>query len=165
VLFDESSFCKLLRAVSKHPSLRKLDFTGIDSDNDTIGTKANKAAAKTIRDNKQLEGIRIKDDDDYYDSPFDPDTWHALITPTLECNVYRKRFPAIRKVVEQSTRAAVLASTLAHVSNKPSPAFMLLRQNIDILASYDPQVEPRMAPSSRKRSRSPSSDGIVVSSL
>jgi hypothetical protein len=35
-----------------------------------------------------------------------------------------------------STRAAVLAYALAHVSNKPSPAFMLLRHNSDILSSY-----------------------------
>jgi hypothetical protein len=64
-----------------------------------------------------------------------------------------------------STRAAVLASALSHVNSKPTPAFMLLRQNSDILSSYPLRVDPQIATSSGKRSRSLSSDGLVVSNL
>jgi hypothetical protein len=131
---DESDFCKVLRAISMHPSLRTLALTRITSISTMDGTEATKAVAGMLSVNKQLEEIRLCDDDD--DSPFDPAAWAALVTPRLECNVYRKRFPAIQEIRVPSTRAAVLASALAHVSNKPSPAFMLLRQNVDILSSY-----------------------------
>jgi hypothetical protein len=134
---DEISFCELLSAISKHSSLRTLDFTRI-SISTMNGTDATKAVAKMLSDNKQLEEIRFRDDDDDDDddSPFDPTAWDKLVTPRLECNVYRKRFHAIQEIRPLFTRAAVLASALVHVSNKPSPVFMLLRQNIDILSSY-----------------------------
>jgi hypothetical protein len=127
--FDESGFCKVLRAISAHPSLRILDLAcwGLDMD----GREAAKAVAEMLSVNKQLEEIRFNDD-----GLFDSLAWSALVTPRLEYNVYRKRFPAIQEIRPPSTRAAVLASALAHVSNKPSPAFMLLRQNGDILFSY-----------------------------
>ncbi len=68
--------------------------------------------------------------------PFDSSAWGKVVTPRLECNVYRKRFPAVQDIRAPSTLAAVLARALAHVSNKPSPVFMLLRQNGDMLSSY-----------------------------
>jgi hypothetical protein len=64
-----------------------------------------------------------------------------------------------------STRAAVMASALAHLSNKQSLAFILLRQNGDILPSNLLRVESQSATSSGKRSRSSSLDGILVKSL
>jgi hypothetical protein len=159
--FDESGFCKVLRALSAHPSLRTLDLTGIELDMD--GTKATEEVAKTLSDNVQLEVILIDEDDD--DSPFDSLAWDKLVIPRLEYNIYRKRFPPIQNIRSPSTRAAVMASALAHVSNRPSPAYMLLRQNGDILSSYPRVEEPQIATSSRKRSHSPSSDGMVVSNL
>jgi hypothetical protein len=136
---DEGGFCEFLRALSAHPSLRTLDLAFRDLDMDK--TAAAKAVAEMLSVNNELEGIRCRDDnegddDDGYDSPFDPATWAALVIPRLECNIYRKRFPAIQEIRPPSTLAAVLASALAHVSNKPSPAFMLLRENVDILSSY-----------------------------
>jgi hypothetical protein len=94
-------------------------------------TAATKAVAEMLSVHKQLEGIRIKES---FDSSFDPAAWDILVTPRLEC------FPAILKIRLPSTRAAVLASALAHANNKPSPAFMLLRANVDILASYHDEV-------------------------
>jgi hypothetical protein len=119
--FDESSFCELLRAISTHPTLRTLDLTFIRI-SIMNGTEATKAVAEMLSVNKQLEEIRFRAS---YSSPFDCLAWHKLVTPRLECNVYRKRFPAIQEIRPQSTRAAVMASALARVSNKPSPAFML----------------------------------------
>jgi hypothetical protein len=93
-------------------------------------TEAFEVVAKILSVNDQLEEIRI------HDNVLDSLAWAALVTPRLEYNVYRTRFPAIQEIRVPSTRAAILASALAHVSNKPSPAFMLLRLNGDILSSY-----------------------------
>jgi hypothetical protein len=127
-------------------------------------TAATKAVTEMLSVNTQLEGICIENDTSYSSSPFDSLAWDALVTPRLECNVYRMRFAAIQEIRPLSTRPAVLASALAHVSNKPSPAFMLSRENGDILASYS-CVESQSATSSRKRNHLPSSDGIVVSNV
>jgi hypothetical protein len=154
---NKSFFCELLRAISTHPSLQMLDlaYTSIDMD----VTEATKAVAEMLSVNEQLEEIRIK-----AFVSFESLAWDALVTPRLECNFYRKRFSAIQEIRPLSTRTAVLASALAHVSNKPSPAFMLLRENGDILASYS-RVESQSETSSRKRSHSPSSGGMVVSNV
>jgi hypothetical protein len=136
---DERGFCEFLRAISTHPSLRTLDLTCRDLDMDK--TAATKAVAEMLSVNKQLEGIIFHDEDDDddkdddEDSPFDSLAWVKLVTPRLECNVYRKRFPAIQNIRSPSTRAAVVARALSHANDKPSPVFMLLRQNVDILAS------------------------------
>jgi hypothetical protein len=152
--FDESGFCKVLRAISTHSSLCTLDLTNIDHDMDV--TEASEEVAKVLSVNSQLEEIRMNND------VHDSSAWAALVTPRLECNVYRKRFAAIQEIRPLSTRAAVLTSALAHVSNRPSPAYMLLRLNGDILSSYPLWVESQIATSSEKRSRSPSLDGMVV---
>jgi hypothetical protein len=125
---NKSCFCEFLRAILAHSSLHTLYLTS--SDLDMKAPEASEEFAKMLSDNDQLEEIRI------YKHGNDSAAWDKLVIPRLECNVYRKRFPAIQEIRPLSTRAAVLASTLAHVSNKPSPAFMLLRQNVDILASY-----------------------------
>jgi hypothetical protein len=127
---DESGFRKLLKAISAHPSLRTLDLKFRDLDMDK--TEATKAVVEMLSVNKQLEGIRIE----AFSSPFKSSAWAALVSPRLECNVYRKRFPAIQEIRPPSTLAAVLAGALAHVSNKPSLALMLLRENVGILSSY-----------------------------
>jgi hypothetical protein len=163
---DKSLFCELLRAISAHPSLRTLDLSGVEIEIGINGVEATTEVAKMLSDNKQIEKILIfKDFQDFDDSPFDSTTWDKLVTPRLECNVYRKRFLAIRKYAEQSTRAAVMARALSHVSNRPSLAFMLLRQNSDILSIYPLTVDPQIVTLSGKRSRSPSSDGRGVSNL
>jgi hypothetical protein len=161
---DESGFCDFFRALSAHPSMRTLNLTFRDLDMDN--TAATKAVAEMLSVNRQLERIyfRDNDDDDDDDSPFDSAAWDKLVIPRLECNVYRKRFPAIQNIRSQSTRAAVMVRALSHANDKPSPAFMLLRQNVDILASYSCE-ESQIATSSRKRSHSPSSDGMVVSNV
>jgi hypothetical protein len=155
--FDESGFCKVLRAISTHLSLRTLNFTDIGHDMD--GTEATEEVAKILSNNDQLEEIRITS---YY---FDSAAWDKLVTPRLEYNIYRKLFPPIQNIRAPSTRAAVMARALSHLSNRPSPAFMLLRQNSDILSTYSLRVDPQIATSSGKRSRSPSSDGRGVSNL
>jgi hypothetical protein len=161
--FDESDFCELMRAISAHPSLRTLDLIRIAPGMDEID--ATKVVAKMLSDNDQLEEIRTIDEYRPDDLPFDSSAWDSLVIPRLEYNIYRKRFPAIQETRVPSTRAAVMASVLAHVRNKPSPAFMLLRQNGDILSSYPLRVKSQIATSSGKRSRSPSLDGRGVSNF
>jgi hypothetical protein len=158
---NESSFCELLRAISAHSSLRKLALTGMSSFMDR--TEAAKKVAKMLSVNKQLEEIRIDKvtaDDFDKDWPlFDPAAWENLVTPRLDCNVYRKRFPAIQKIRLLSTRAAVMARALTHVSNKPWLVWMLVSQNHDILSSYLPDNptfashDHQIAIVSRKRDR------------
>jgi hypothetical protein len=116
----EKSCCyELMSAISMHPSLRTLDLAcrniiGMDK------TATTKAVAEMLSVNEQLEEI----------------AWAALVTPRLECNVYRKWFLTIQEITPLSTRTAVLASALAHVRNKPWLLCMLLRENVDILSSY-----------------------------
>jgi hypothetical protein len=126
-------------------------------------TEATEEVAKMLSDNDQLEEIRIEEDDD--DSPFDSLAWDKLITPRLEYNIYRMRLPPIQNIRPPSTRAAVMARALSHANDKPSPAFMLLCQNGDILSSYALRVESQIATLSGKRSCTPSLDGMVVSNL
>jgi hypothetical protein len=154
---DKTCFCKLMRAISAHSSLRTLGLTGIELDMDE--TEATEEVANMLSVNTQLEEISIDKDDN------DSVAWHKLVTPRLEYNIYCKRFPPIQNLRVPSTRAAIMARVLSHVSNRPSPAFMLLRQNSDILSSYSRRVDPQIATSSGKRSRSPSSDAMGVSKL
>jgi hypothetical protein len=154
---DKTCFCKLMRAISAHSSLRTLDLTGIERYMDR--TEATEEVTKMLSVNTQLEEIRIVKDDN------DSVAWLKLVTPRLEYNIYCKRFPPIQNLRVPSTRAAIMARALSHVSNRPSPAFMLLRQNSDILSSYSLRVDPQIATSSGKRSRSPSSDAMGVSNL
>jgi hypothetical protein len=130
--FDGSGFCKLLRAISAHPSLRMLDLTDIFFDMDA--TDATKEVAKMLSDNYQLEEIRIDEDDD--DSPFDSMAWDSFVIPRLECNVYRKWFPAIQNIRSPSTRAAVMARALSHANDKPSPAFSSCARMLTFLHVY-----------------------------
>jgi hypothetical protein len=128
---NTSCFCKVLRAISTHPSLCTVDlaYTSIDMD----ATEATKAVAEMLSVNEQLEEIRIEDRIRY---SFDSSVRVKLVIPRLEYNIYRKRFRAVQEIRVPSTRAAVLASALAHVSSKPSPVFMLFRENVDILSIY-----------------------------
>jgi hypothetical protein len=159
---DESCWGELLSAVSTHPSLRTLSLTHAALDFDR--TKATEAVADILLVNKRLEEIRI---DGNRLSAFDSSAWDTLVTPRLECNIYRKRFPAIQKIRLPSTRAAVMARALAHVNNKPWLVWMLISQNHDILSSYQ-LVNPNLAcdhqtPTlTRKRDRSPSLDAMVA---
>jgi hypothetical protein len=109
-------------------------------------TVATKAVAEMLSVNEQLEDIRIHNG--FFLHFRYSLAWSALVTPRLEYNVYRKRFPVIQEITPLSTRAAILASALAHVSNRLSPAFMLLRQNGDIFSSYPLWVDPQIATSS-----------------
>jgi hypothetical protein len=157
----ETCFRELLRAISAHSSLRMLALTGI-SISTMDATEATKAVAEMLSVNKQLEEIRVSNS---FSFPFDMAAWDELVTPRLEYNIYRKRFPPIQNIRVPSTLAAVMARALSHISNRSSPAFMLLRQNSDILSIYSLRVDPQIATSSGKRSRSPSSDGREVSNF
>jgi hypothetical protein len=160
---DKTCWCELMKAISTHSSLRTLAFGRIYS-RDLDGTSATQVVADILLVNEQLEAIRIHAFFDHDDDWWPSAEWDELVTPRLECNIYRKRFPAIQNIRVPSTRAAVVARILSHVNNKSSLAFMLLRQNGDILSSYS-RVESQIATSPGKRGRSPSSDGIVVSNL
>jgi hypothetical protein len=91
---------------------------------------------------------------------FDKDDWDMNVVPRLECNLYRKRFPFIQKIEEASTRAAVMARALVNFSSKPHLVWMLLNQNHDIVSSYLDSANDLNSIPSRKRSRSPSSEGM-----
>jgi hypothetical protein len=89
-----------------------------------------KAVADMLSVNERVEVITFDDD------TFDQDDWDTIVSPRLECNKYRKRFPSIQKIGEASTRASVLASALANFASKPHLVLMLLNQNHDVVSSY-----------------------------
>jgi hypothetical protein len=156
---DDSDRTELLKAISLHPSLRSLDLkmdrTGIDLKNRRETTKA---VADMLSVNDRVMAMR------FHDNTFDKDNWDAYVSPRLECNVYQKLFLSTQKIGEASTRAAVLAGALAKFASKPHLVWMLLNQNHDILSSnLDSSAfthDDEIPIPSRKRSRSPSLDGM-----
>jgi hypothetical protein len=147
---------ELLESASMHPSLRSLDLTLRDSLN--IYPKKRRELTKTVADmlsvNDRVEVMSFPK------NMLDKKDWDAYVSPRLECNVYCKRFPSILKIEEASTRAAVLARALAKFSSKPHLVWMLLSQNHDIISSYLDSANDLNSIPSRKRSRSPSSEGM-----
>jgi hypothetical protein len=79
--------------------------------------------------NERIEKMR------FYDNTFDEDDWNTQVSPRLECDLYRKRFPSIQKIAVTSTRAAALARALAKIASKPHLVLMLLNQNHDVMLS------------------------------
>jgi hypothetical protein len=123
-------------AISTHKSLRTLSFARIKDEHGNsldLSTRRDrtKALATVLLINKNVDRI-----------PFDPlgtfdhHDWDTLVAPKVECNLYRKRFVALEKIEEPSTRAAVVTRALVHVSGKPSLVYMLLSRNHDVLSSY-----------------------------
>jgi hypothetical protein len=145
----ESGLIELLKSISLHPSLRSLDLTMDRMDIDPK-KRITKAIADMLSVNERIEKMSF-DDGTFY-----KDDWDAYVVPRLECNLYRKRSLSIQKIGEASTRAAVLARTLATFACKPHLVWMLLSQNHDILSSYQDTAHDRDSISPRKRSRSPS---------
>jgi hypothetical protein len=96
----------------------------------------------------------------FHDNTFDKDDWDTFVSPRLECKKYRKRFPSIQKIGKPSTRAAVLARAVTKFSSKPHVVLMLLSQHHDIVPSYLDSANDLTSMPSRKRSRSPSLDGL-----
>jgi hypothetical protein len=145
----------LLDSVSMHPSLRSLDLQMHDW---CIDLKKRREFTKAVADmlsvNERVEVMSFHND------TFDKDDWDAYVAPILECNFYRKWLPSIQKIAEASTRAAVLARALAKFASKPHLVWMLLNQNRDIVSSYIGAAHDLDFIPSRKRSRSPSWEGM-----
>jgi hypothetical protein len=153
----DSDWTELLESISLHPSLRYLNLNmhhgrPIDP---MKRLEVTKVFANMLSVNERVEEIRFHDD------TFDKDDWHTNVSPRLECNLYRKRFPSIQKIEVAFTRAAVLARALAKFASKPHLVLMLLNQNHDIVSSFRDltlTLDNQFSIPSRKRSRLPSSD-------
>jgi hypothetical protein len=146
VLLDDSDRAKLLDAISIHHSLHSLDlkmWPSLDFDftlqmhfDAKKRREFTKAVADMLSVNKRVEVMS------FYDSTHDPfhtlekEDWDVFVVPRLECNKYRKLFPSIQTIGDESTRAAVLARALAKFATKPHLVWMLLSQNHDIVSSY-----------------------------
>jgi hypothetical protein len=150
----DSDITELLESISLHPSLLSLELTMCTSDADLKRRREfTKAAADMLSVNERVQVISFRA------NMFDEDDWDAFVAPRLECNLYREQFLSIQKVGEASTRAAVLARTLAKFSSKPHLVWMLLNENRDIVSIYlDSAHYDQTSIPSRKRSRSPSLD-------
>jgi hypothetical protein len=153
---------ELMSAISTHPSLRMLEFDDIYDANvnarQTSSMKQDRtsALADMLLTNKGVDEILF----DAY--TFDQALWDKLVGPKVECNLYRKRFPALQKIQVPSTRAAIVAMTLARLASKPSLLWMVLSLNHDIICSYlDEHLthDDSLSVPSRKRSRSLFSEG------
>jgi hypothetical protein len=155
---DDNGGTELLEAISIHPSLRSLDLKMLQSRHSDIDLGKRREFTKAVADmlsvNERVEVVSFHDDS------FDEGEWNKSVVPRLECNLYRKRFPSVQKISEASTRAAVLARALAKFSSKPHLVLMLLNQNHDILSSDLDSSHALNSIPSRKRSRSPSSEGM-----
>jgi hypothetical protein len=152
---DESDITDFLGSISLQPSLRSLDLTvWYSGTNLKKRREFTKAVADMLSVNDRVEVMSFDHD------IFDKYDWNAYVVPRLECNLYRKRFLSAQKIEEASTRAAVLARTLVMFSKKPYLVWMLLNQNRDIVSSYLDSAHDQTSILSRKRSRSPSLDGM-----
>jgi hypothetical protein len=150
---DNGSCSELMKAISTHPTLRLLTFTGRNFD----ASERREAVADILVDNSRVAYMILGD-------KFDSADWDANVAPTLDCNLYRKRFLPIQKIEVPSTRAAITARALAHAASKPHLVSLILSQNHDILATYLESalaVDNQSSISHRKRSRSSSSDEMV----
>jgi hypothetical protein len=84
---------KLVGAISKHPTLRTLVFENIRDENRSRFLKRRDrihALAGMLSENEQVKDIQLEDD---------RVVWDELVTPRLECNLYRKRFVAIQMCI------------------------------------------------------------------
>jgi hypothetical protein len=152
---EDSGWTELLGAISLHPSLRSLDLRTHRTDIDLKKRRQfTLAVADMLSVNDRVEAMS------FHDKTFDKDKWDAYVSPRLECNLYRKLLLSIQEIGEASTRAAVLARALAKFARKPHLVWMLLNQNHDILSSYLDSTHDLNSILSRKRSRSPSLDGM-----
>jgi hypothetical protein len=122
-----------LQAISTHPTLRRLDLSFYHGFNFTrdeeLQILRTKAVADMLLENKQVEDVK------FYDATYDRSTWDTGVAPRLDYNIYRKRFPAIQKVGESSTRAAILGAAMGRVRTRPSLLYMLLSDNRDTVLS------------------------------
>jgi hypothetical protein len=128
---DGSDWTELFKAISLHPSLRSLDLKmsgrGIDVKKRRGFTKA---VADMLSVNERVEVVSFNA------YTFHKSDWDVFVAPRLECNKYRKLFPSIQKMGDESTRAAVSARALTKFAIKPHLVWMLLSQNHDIVSSY-----------------------------
>jgi hypothetical protein len=133
-IVDDCCWDKLMSAIAEHPSLRTLSFSQIDDENESWFFLERHepiyALAGMLAKNEHVDSIEVEN------FGFGRDVWDEVVVPRLEINVYRKRFLAIQKIQNRTTRAAVTARALALLENKPSLRWMLLSQNDDIVASY-----------------------------
>jgi hypothetical protein len=154
---DDESWSGLMGSIFGHPTLRILTFAGSNGD-ESETWKRTKDVAEMLLVNNHVDQINVGAD------TFNSAVWDAIVAPTLERNLYRKRFLSIQKIEVPSTRAAIMARALAHVESKPHLVSWLLSQNHDILFTYLESalaVDNQSSISHRKRSRSPSSDKRV----
>jgi hypothetical protein len=89
--FDDIGWTGLLESTSMHPSLLSLDLkiSHIDQRVSVVLPRQLQICCQSTND----------------DDTFDSDDWDTSISPRLECNDYRKRFPSILKIEVASTLA------------------------------------------------------------
>jgi hypothetical protein len=138
---SSAHWIQVVKAISAHPTLRKLalefhDNVVITRDEESQKILRTQAVAKMLLLNKQVMEVK------FYDSVYDRSTWDNGVAPRLEYNFYRKRFPAIQKVGDTSTRAAILGAAMGRVRRRPSLLYMLLCDNRDTAVSLLPLQTP-----------------------
>jgi hypothetical protein len=132
---SSSRWSAIFEALSTHPSIRTLKFariTGPESYSDQdlreeAKRQRTNAVVKMLAVNQQVEEM------DFDSVTYNRSDWDANVAPQLECNHYRKKFTAIRKIGVMSTRASVMGAAMARVGANPSLLWMLLSQNRDIV--------------------------------
>jgi hypothetical protein len=121
---DDHCWSELMAAITTHPTLRTLHFQNVynfDGGHSSSSTKRERTKAianMLLVINKHIDEIPF-----CCEVSFDQGDWSALVTPTLECNLYRKRFVPIQKIQEPSTR---VAQALARVEKKLLLVWMVL---------------------------------------
>jgi len=125
---DNNKFCafimKLLWAVASHPTLLRLKFdtriAGLQ--HRRLGSALKdfcQQVAKALGGNHQIEDIKITFRDmASKEVLFDErQYWDKLVTPILECNIYRKLLAAMINEADDETRPGLLSTALASVRN------------------------------------------------
>lgn len=122
---------KVLLALRKHPTFLRLRIKGGNRGRKEVlraPRKFCKEVAAALRGNSLIEEIEIEGLER-------SEGWDDLVTPLLQCNIYRKKIPGI--LATGGARAGLLGAALAGARGKhPSTMYTLLSSNRDCIARY-----------------------------
>lgn len=124
----------ILQAIQYHPSLLKMKVTMTEDRRQGFDRAHNTHVSHHVREflaiNHHIEQVELPQE------LIDQEVWDAIVTPCLECNIFRKRLSAVFPPNgSRRRRAALLEAVLQRLrDNHPSAMWLFLQSNQDIVA-------------------------------